>query len=170
MKPLDFIQYLCNEDECNVVLIGNGCGLQIFNTVMTFCKTLSLQPAVHMFPNSRSTIDLSFFLRGNMKKLHVINREYCCVTCVGNIPQCSHLTELHLIRIQSADHGNGIDILATHGLCSALKDGKLPELTHLNFFITVNFLKSVPMTCFHTLDPSAVLCFCANVNGPLSLT
>ena len=133
MEPLDFIQYLYNEDECNVVLIGNGSANQMFDTVMNFCKTLSLHPSVYMFPNTGSIINLSYFLRSNMKKLHVINREYCCVTSVGNIPLCPHLTELHLVRIQSADLFNGIDILATHGLCSAVNDGKPPELAHLNF-------------------------------------
>ena len=133
LGPLDFIQYLYNEDEFNVILIGDGCADETFNTVMTFCKSLSLHPCVHMFPHSGSNVNLSFVLRDNMKKLCVINKQYCSVTCLGNIPNCSNLTELHLVKMRSADHDNGIDWRATYGLSSAIKEGKLPELTHLNF-------------------------------------
>ena len=133
MEPLDFIQYLCNEDECNVLLLGNGCVDLMFDTVMNFCKTLPFHPSVLMFPNSGTIINLSYFLRSNMKKLYIINREYCYVTCADNIPLCPHLTELHLVRMRRADCREGIDLLVTHNLCSAKKVGKLPQLTHLNF-------------------------------------
>ena len=113
--------------ELNITLVGGACTSAIFMKILGQCRISGIIPSLCLvttlaFPYP---IEISQFLKEDLKQLFVMDTRDLIITFQGNIPECPKLTQLHLV--------NTFHHSVFSGISKAVKQKKFPKLTYLSF-------------------------------------
>ena len=84
--------------------------------------------SLYFFVHSNVELELSEFTVPTLNKLYILNNSYCSMICKREINKCPSLTHLCFVNIRDAIDGSVMSALSR-----AVKEGNLPNLTHLGF-------------------------------------
>ena len=117
-------------DELAVVVSDCTFNSERLRQLRTFCKNLGSSYSLYIITSSEEpTGEVNHFLNSNMKRVYLLNESQIYGHLTGHEPihHCRFLTHLTLCGFQSLHQS------VLTALSSAVQNGNLPQLTHLNF-------------------------------------
>ena len=88
--------------------------------------------SAYLFINLDVEIELSELMFATLNKLYIVNNLHCSMVCKREIHKCPSLTHLCFVNIRGF-FKPAIDKSVMSALSRAVKEGNLPNLTHLGF-------------------------------------